>query len=647
MQERTRHYGFGALAVMVVAAGTGRGVQQRDAQRPGKVEPAAMVAAVPTMPASLAEDSVVTGTALLEEFFGEPLDHRRRCTKGSSCYDLDFLIVSLPDPIDSFLDWAFDADLESMRRALESRQYVTNRFWLPWDEDRKAASGRPATHYRSDHPGVFLFRSSNPTEHRLRLVYVVGEISTGGVHKRALEAALAERRRLLRSRRFADSTGARDTIRFVGPFFTGAALSTRLTLERWREANADTSFALFVSGAATGLGNLLAFDSSSDAIHPAKRMSFHATVNSDLTLGMAMLRVMVDTAHGLGIPPDHIALVQESSTQYGQQSAAGVPVPTLDSAVRISLRAAAVSAGASRLAIKLADLREGTRVTDSMLVIPYPMSISSLRAEYARHPASAKGADELRGDPAPRIPLPLDDSNQQLESPIPVAQMTPASLELMIDEIAQTLKSRDVRAIGLIGTDVRDKIFLADRLRKQLPDARLFTFGSNDLYLREEFNNSLRGMLVFSTYPLILQNQWWDPVIRARPRRFAFASDDAEGVFNAILRQLSRGRLRGLREYRPPFDSTGDHPPVWVTAVGRHSFIPIRAFSSLSGADDYLERRSLTPPPAADREHHVSQSDWVNWLMFIASAVTILVLVVRDDNESRIRVPIRERRVFQ
>jgi len=41
-------------------------------------------------------------------------------------------------------------------------------------------------------------------------------------------------------------------------------------------------------------------------------------------------------------------------------------------------------------------------------------------------------------------------------------------------------------------------IFLADELHKRLPDARLFTFGSNQLYLRGEYNRSLRGMLVFS-----------------------------------------------------------------------------------------------------------------------------------------------------
>jgi hypothetical protein len=636
MPEHALNVGFGALAVVLATAGVGRGLRERDAQQPRRSEQVALLtAARATTLAPLNEDSIVTGIALLEDFFGEPLS-RLDCAKAPPCYDLDFLIVSLPDPLDSFLDWAFDADLESMRRALESAQFVTNRFWLPWDEDRKVASNRAATHYRRGHPGVFLFRNSNPNRHRLRLVYVVGEISTGGVHKRALEAALDERRTLLETNVFVDSIGARDTIRFVGPFFTGSALSTRLTLERWRKANRDTTFALFVSGAATGSGNLVVFDTSHDAVNPASRMSFHATVNSDLTLSLAMRRVMVDSLAGLGIPADHIALVEESSTQYGQQAGGGRSSPS-DSIEGVQLPA--VRADTSRLSTKLRNWSDTVRsVTNEMLLIPYPMSISTLRAEYAKNPAAPK-ADEFTIDQAPRVPLPLYESNGQLESPTPLARLTPASLELMIDEITQTLKSHDIRAIGLIGTDVRDKIFLADQLRKDLPDARLFTFGSNDLYLRDEYNSALRGMLVFSTYPLFLQNQWWDSVTRARPRRFAFASDDAQGVFNATLRQLRRP---GLREYRAPFESRDTHPPVWVTAVGRHSFIPIRALRGLDGANEYLE--TLEPPKAeiAPDEHHVSQSDWVRWLTYIVLSGVILFLVLSDDADSRARIPVHE-----
>src|SRR5262249_47183574 len=157
--------------------------------------------------------------------------------------------------------------------------YVTNRFWLPWNADRRVVSDQPSTQLRRTRPGVFLFRNSDPREHHLTLAYVVGETSTGGVTKRALEAALDERRALLARHVFAASTGTRDTVRVVGPFFTGSALSMRLAFERWRQRNnMDTTFVRFVSGSATGVGNLVVFGAVDSIATRAAHMSFHATV---------------------------------------------------------------------------------------------------------------------------------------------------------------------------------------------------------------------------------------------------------------------------------------------------------------------------------------------------------------------------------
>jgi hypothetical protein len=454
------------------------------------------------------------------------------------------------------------------------------------------------------------------------------------VTRQALEAALDDRRALLARDVFHYSSGARNTVRIVGPFFTGSALSIRLALEQWRQRNNnDTTFVRLVSGSATGVGNLVVFGSRGDAVTRAPHMSYHATVNSDSAILEAMRKVIIDSVTGLGIPAEHIALLQETSTLYGQQVGQQGPVRIGDTATSVRLQG---DTDKPKPDSKRA--RRSGDETGQMLAIPYPMTISSLRTEYAKHPAAPTSPGDFPQEAVPRIPLPLYNSNQDFESPTPISQLTPASIDLMIAEITRTLKSQDIRAIGLIGTDVRDKIFLADQLRQQLPDVQLFTFGSNDLYLREEYNNALRGMLVFSTYPLVLQNQWW---ARPRPlhrRRLAFSSDDAEGVFNATLIELGEGRLR---EYRPPLDSTSEYPPVWVTAVGRHSFIPIRAFSS-SPADEYLEPRPKgsrdTAPLDTGKlapEDHIAPSDQIAWLVFFALAMTLSVVVVRDDMNRR------------
>src|SRR5206468_4837370 len=88
------------------------------------------------------------------------------------------LIAVVPDPLDSHLDWAFDAALESIRRAFERAGYVPDRYWLPWRPELDTLPGAAATAaaLRARAPGVILFRSAEQTD--LALVYLVGETPT-------------------------------------------------------------------------------------------------------------------------------------------------------------------------------------------------------------------------------------------------------------------------------------------------------------------------------------------------------------------------------------------------------------------------------------------------------------------------------------
>ena len=50
-------------------------------------------------------------------------------------YEVDFLIATIPDPIDSRLPYLFDRNLSSIQRAAEADHYVLDRFDLPWFEE--------------------------------------------------------------------------------------------------------------------------------------------------------------------------------------------------------------------------------------------------------------------------------------------------------------------------------------------------------------------------------------------------------------------------------------------------------------------------------------------------------------------------------
>jgi hypothetical protein len=472
------------------------------------------------------------GADLLEAFLGKPLAGGTLRREG---YDLDVLIASLADPVESHLDWAFDSELEAIRRAYERSGYVTDRFWLPPPGLVVLGSGTDTSSVpaREVYPAVLLFRHVAADQPALRLLYLVGEVPTLGIHKVAFTTALRERDALLAASGAAP--GTRRTIRVLGPAFSGSAVSLRVILEKWFEGAGgghSSDRVVVVSGSATSGGNRT-------AISLAGRVTFQTTVHTDETMAEA-LRVVLDS---LRIDDSQVAVLREATTQYG-------------------------------FAI-------GSR-TQGFLDLPFPMNISSLRAEYARNPAAlAPGASgALPGAAAPpRVPLSLEDSARPRESPPVTSALTAASADVLLDAIAQTLRDHKVRVVGLVATDVRDKLFLGTEIRKRVRDVQLFTYESNVLYLRPDLNEWLRGMLVFSTYPLFLHNQLWTPS-RNGSQQVAFASDGAEGVYNAALTLLGNDAL--LAEYGEPMPSAAaldspQAPPVWVTAVGRTSFLPVKA----------------------------------------------------------------------
>jgi hypothetical protein len=217
-------------------------------------------------------------------------------------------------------------------------------------------------------------------------------------------------------------------------------------------------------------------------------------------------------------------------------------------------------------------------VRGAPIVVPFPLNIGSLRAEYEKHPEPApEHPTSLRA--AARIPLSLEDSARPKEEPPLRSSVTAATIDASVNEIVSTLRDLHVSAVGIMATDIRDKLFLADLLHHSLPGVPLFTFEANRLYLRPEYSAALRGMLVLSTYPLVVQNQAWTDPHGNPDQLLAFPTDAAEGTYNAVLAQLDP--RQPLLDYRLPFASVPPllAPPIWISAVGGSSLIPIGALT--------------------------------------------------------------------
>lgn len=488
----------------------------------------------------------------------------------------DVIIATLPDPHDTHLDWMWDTQLESIVRAFEFAQYLKDRFYFPnpaelssgWKNDPSTAPSP----LRSE-PAVILFRKGRPDalgRQPLVLLYIVGETPTGGIFERPFFTALAERDSLLRRSGLGDSSKP-DTLRLVAPTFSGSAFSLRLLLES--DSIPHPAHVEIVSGTATSLANVETLRLPGRSIH------FAATLHSDATMQEVLRDSVLPT---LGILPSQVAVLQEFSTQYGRNIQQGEPD---------SLRPRAPgSSGAPRPVRQAAP--------DAFVSYPFPANISRLRSEFERHP-ELRGAErgQLPGlSGQPRVPLDLVDPSRPAEDAPVTSRLTPPAVDLLLDQIARSLTENDIRLVGILATDVRDKLFLAHELRRRMRDVQFFTYGTNLLLLRADWTRAMHGALVLATYPLIPDGAA-DPTAPVRSLRFSFGSDAALGTFNAALMQL--GLADSLQEYRSPGDSarrsfiSGEPvpvttPPIWIVTAGRGAFLPVTVFRSASVGTCYL-----------------------------------------------------------
>ena len=246
----------------------------------------------------------------------------------------------------------------------------------------------------------------------------------------------------------------------------------------------------------------------------------------------------------------------------------------------------------------------------------------------------------MRFDRRPNCARGDTESNSRDVFPNQTPDWTALSEDRVLTQALRYLEDARVKVIGIIGTDPRDTIFLARLIRRYCPDARIFTVGTDLLYLDPASIADLRGMIIGSTYPLYASNHSWtnsDPASRG----LVFPSESAQGVYNAASVQIARltGQLgaekdRGggkLLEYSTPTPLTGrfaldaEMPPVWVSVVGERSLYPVdcQPFAALTPSIDpdylYSGRFSSSKPSK------LLINRCMAWVVFLAVASLVLV----------------------
>ncbi len=484
----------------------------------------------------------------------------------------EFLIVTLPDP--TFLPALFDANLESIHRALETDGYLLDRFWLPWPEpeegSKEGEANKPSKasirsiRYERGEPGVLVLRHSAEENQRGKrqckvmecplIVFVVGETAKTGLQKLAFMNALDCINKLMNN-----SLGKNnEMIRILGPTFSGSISSLIVAIQAAQFKWSGVRFRI-VTGTATREKN------KSDIKNSLPTVCFRAVVENDAVTAEVFWTYLREK----NIPLKYVAILTEAGTAYGQA---------------------------------LSDHK--TKMDrEKMLSLPFPSEIAKLRGIYRDIPA-VWGSELGKTTQLPEssgVEVKLKEMPAATDGvPSFSTEQTPLKQELTIGNIARTIRREHIQVVGINATDVLDAAFVAKLIQRDCSDTRLFTMDTDILWQHTSPKLSFYGMLTVSTYPLTYFNQIWQ--MPPGGELFHFPQQSAQGSFNACmsllhpeieqdtsaeecppagatpckaLSQTGAGPT-WLIEYSHPTDVTRAQPPVWLSVVGRDGFWPVR-----------------------------------------------------------------------
>ena len=517
----------------------------------------------------------------------EPIAELRQQIHG---YKTEFLIATVPDPIDSSYGHAFDQAVDAIQRGVEKKDgYVLDRAWLPWELDRKAKPGKdgqPAILLRETKPGILLFRHGRDRNRKIEepglcVVFLVGETPTSGIHKQAFHHAL----------RIMTDVGhpVTEPIRVLGPYFSGSQTSLQFVIGDWWKLN--TYYAVtdphplfrfnIITGNASAVRKTEFFGyEANKQTFPSWQpygVDFTSTVIPTRTTLSAMLHFLSrrdgsSTSEPIGsnvdLVPGKVAILTESNTGFGKA---------------------------------LASLGH-----DQIVTLRFPLHISRVKNEYTQ---AAKKRDEQNGltekDPLLAVAV-ADDQGPSEGVPSQGGSTTTATNGQVLSRILATIAREQCRYVGVVASDARDKLFLIRLIRENCPDVRVFVTDGDLLLTHPDYRYYMRGVVIGSTYPLEPRNQTW--VKTGTAERILFPSVGAQGYYNATLMHLDLPDH--LLEYAAPaFARRGenvsaeaiDRPPIWISMVAPNgSIVPLHIYTQYEDQSGYVARREQSVGNAAD-----------------------------------------------
>jgi hypothetical protein len=444
-------------------------------------------------------------------------------------------VVGVADPLETQLGRAFDIQLASLIRAFHSRDYVLDGFALTWNaglasELRKGGRlpGDSTAGFEDDQrsrPSVLLFRKdlwrsghepgtdSPPTPGvEYVVLFLVGESPTFGLQPEAFlkaakcaaalnnpsaDEATPPGNRLSQGalripctdlfNRKVDTAGVW-TLDVVGPSFSGSMESLATSLgsmfETTRHACVQPDLKIdstctprrlevnVLSPSASVKSNAHVADWAKTLSGNAARIEYRTLAASLEQQLVALCQLQaIDKDDDKGDPRRIVILAEESS--FGR--------------------------GVTELLEKSEALQEIEGCTDRIQVRNFPQNISAIRGEQVRREAQSNaGVEKLLPSRGRLLPLDLTEVGESVDRPPAYHRLLSSrSDELMLYQSFDALRvyAKPV-AVAIVATDVRDRLFLLNEVRKNLPTVLPVLMEMDFLTAHPDYRSISRGSVV-------------------------------------------------------------------------------------------------------------------------------------------------------
>jgi hypothetical protein len=555
-------------------------------------------------------------------------------------FQTNFIIATLPDPLHTHFSLQFDRIIDALQQGAQDEMYTYDSSWLPWESeeqsfgsmtDQDKAEDRKAK--REAQPGIVLFRGPGEAPYQKALiVFIVGEETTGGIHRAQFENAVAWISALQQPNE------QRTSVAILGPASSGSFSSlsdllvkTGLLDKDKGKRNGEHHLTIY-SGSVSGQKAGFAFSQT-------QGVDFRSFIQDDITALDLLCRYFAP--HG---SPQNLGILSEDETAYGYSWAAAKVQNG-----EISGKGAAASKGASEYRRKSCG--------ESTIEVFYPRDISTLRAAYQSQSMFNSNSGQLNQDNAQRKSLPtdlLDPEGRQHDTVRTYAgNQTPLSQEAQLLGIVEVLRSNRVKYVIIRSSNTLDSLFLANFLRRNYAEARVVLLNSDLLFQRGQDAMALNGVMTLSTYPLFSRAREWTAIApQAMQTHRVFAENSTQGVYIAsrlLLQTLKRptdnlpslgcelaekevpvspqqvfvpalrcgsgpSAYAPLPDYAPPFwmkpapcesDSPGTtwRPAMWLSVITSHGVWPLAALNDCT----------LLSPTDEKNQTHLGAAEQRKW----------------------------------